>query len=111
MDIDLSIMYGKSMAVHFTSKEQATIFYEEMKTKFPEKTRSWYGAFWVDYNSVCYYPRFHQGDHNMTHGSLSTYVDMGVKIIEFEDLLVCRSDFGDITEHGNILDLFGAEGF
>lgn len=111
MDIDLSIMYGEKTAVHFTSKEQATIFYEEMKTKFPEKMRSWHKVFWVDYDSVCYYPRFHQCDYIMTYGSLSTYNDMGVRIIEFEDLLVCRSDFGDIAEHGNILDLFGAEVF
>ena len=114
MDFDLSVLANKNVAVHFSSKEHARIFYDKMKREFPKKTRSWYGpnySNWQNDDGMCYYPRFHQGNQGMTHGRTKTYIEWGVEIVEFTDLLICSKDLGELMDVGCIEKLFGVEVF
>lgn len=96
MQLDLSkLIADKPIAVHFSSFEQASAFFDEMKRQYPDVVGSWPKPFYEEHyardGGVCYCPYFNRLDDGyarMTHSSRTIYErDRGYKILEFEDLL------------------------
>lgn len=96
MELDLSkLVADVPIAVHFSSKDQAEIFYSEIKRQYPSVVRAWshpiYDSVQEKDGGVCYCPYFNHleaGFASMTHGSKYTYeVRRGYKVIEFEELI------------------------
>lgn len=91
------MMADEPIAVRFRSYEEAKIFYEEMKSNYPERVEGWRKAIYtsIDENrgGVCYCPYFNDKHGSMTHGSMATYDRYGVRVIEFHELL-----YDDSTE-------------
>lgn len=95
MQLDLSkLIADKPIAVHFTSFEQASAFFDEMKKQYPSVVEGWirpsYEERYIREGGVCYCPYFNRLDDGlarMTHGSRTIYErDRGYKVLEFEDL-------------------------
>lgn len=100
------LMSDKPVAVRFSSYEEAKIFYEEMKSNYPFYVRNWHFASYSKYDEdrggVCYCPYFNEHDGSMTHGSKQTYIDHGIRIVEFSDLLF--DDEAEIDESALTVD-------
>lgn len=101
------LMSDRPIAVHFKSKAEAKIFFDEMKEHYPIHVRCWFN-FIYPYSEerdggVCYCPHFNEKDGSMTHGRKSTYINLGIKVIEFDELLYDEDEV-DITESEVSLD-------
>ena len=92
MQIDFSRMISDvPIAVHIPTKEHAELFLNEMKIAYPEKVTSWPYAYYEDYQvrngGVCYCPYFNDTEVSMRNGSRNIYIDRGIKVLEFEEVL------------------------
>lgn len=91
------MMADKPIAVHFSSYEEAKIFYEEMKSNHPNRVGGWHKVIYTASDEkkggVCYCPYFNDKHGSMTHGSIETYDRHGIRVIEFYELL-----YDDSTE-------------
>lgn len=101
------LMSDRPIAVHFSSKTEARIFFDEMKERYPRYVRHWFN-FIYPYSEekrggVCYCPYFNEKDGCMTHGIKETYIALGIKVIEFDELLYDEDEV-DITESEVSLD-------
>ena len=100
------LMSDKPVAVRFSSYEEAKIFYEEMKSNYPHYVRIWREVIYSKYNEtkggMCYCPYFNTPEGSMTHGSKQTYIDHGIRIVEFSDLLF--DDEAEIAESALTVD-------
>lgn len=95
------LMSDRPIAVQFKSKAEAKIFFDEMKEHYPRYVRGWFN-FIYPYSEeklgcVCYCPYFNEKDGSMTHGTKDVYIDHGIRVIEFDELLYDEDEV-DITE-------------
>lgn len=87
----------RPIAVHFQTKNEAELFFNEMKKQYPEYVRGWSRVIYnyEEYRSdggVCYCPYFNEKYGGMTHGSRRVYEDKGYAVLEFTELLWCEDD-------------------
>lgn len=91
------LMADRPVAVRFNSYEEAKIFYAEMKSNYPDRVGSWHKVIYTAIDEkgggVCYCPYFNEKYGGMTHGSVATYHKLGIRVIEFCELL-----YDDSTE-------------
>lgn len=82
------------VAVHIPTFEDGRAFLEEMRRQYPDSVKAWnrpyYETYRLEIGGNFYYPRLNLDKPRMTHGDRETYIDMGVLLIEFED--VCEPD-------------------
>jgi hypothetical protein len=86
------LMGVRPIAVRFANIKQADIFYQAMKSEFPERVKGWWKpAYPVRYEKeggVCYCPYFNEEYGFMTHGSKLMFTEnRRYEVIEFEELL------------------------
>lgn len=108
MKIDLRrIPTDRPVAIHIPTKEHGKVFLEAMRTEYPRAVYTWDKPHFLkarvdDGDENYYFPRLHLGqDAFMTHGGWSTYEEMGVSFMSFDDLLVpdeeLKTSLGDVA--------------
>lgn len=105
MRIDLDrIPRDEPCAVHIPTIEHGQAFLDEMRIRYPVAVCTWDKPYFVEYRARAggnyYYPRLHKEHPHMTHGDQRTYIDMGVKLLQFEDVLVQEIEL--ITNIGDV---------
>lgn len=101
MQISLDkLICDEPIAVHIPTEAHGEAFLDAMRSQFPTYVELWDRAYFVESRRQnggnYYYPRLHMSDGYMTHGSQSTYEEMNIKMIEFDELYVCQEEF--VTE-------------
>ena len=111
MRIDLNrIPRDGPYAIHIPSLEHGRVFLDEMRACYPDAVSTWDDAYYMKhrlaYGGNYYYPRLHKKYPHMSHGDRITYIDMGLKFLSFDDILVPEVELNTVLGDMTIESLF-----
>lgn len=108
--LDFSVIkdLGK-VAIHCKSEHDAVTLLKEMWAQHPERMDHWShtNTKWDTYKEdTCYAPHIYdRGAHCMQYCNTAYWLSEGYRIIQFEEIALCKQDFGEF-EISNI-DILG----
>lgn len=99
MRVDLDrIPRDRPCAIHIPTPDHGEIFLAEMRDKYPYAVSGWSRAHFyenrVESGGNYYYPRLHEHMPHMTHGNKEMYIEWGVELLSFDDVLAPEIDLG-----------------
>lgn len=112
MKVDLDrIPKDRPCAIHIPTIEHGRAFLDEMRVRYPDMVETWCDAYYYEHRTQSggnyYFPRFHQTIPRMTHGDRTVYIDMGVELMSFDDILVTEVELDTVLGDMPIESLFG----